>query len=464
MIARLVYRMRLFDRLGPVAQMIVATLGFGALTFVVFWCTVKWNLLPVELSSGQLSQENTGLFDALGGWALGFAGALVAIRIAGLANNIQQSDSIREQIKIWDDQVRHISDLNSRLTRAAYDAKRACAAVLLHANELDSTKRLPEYLRNSINSGYKKRSDDVRISTPEGALNREESLQTTLEQKLEVLVEVIEEALKDSVFRTVLEDTTHTSNSENAPTVRDYFWKEETRNQVLSVIEKNDEFVNVLQELNDGARNFGVGLMELRAKNLFDYFYDDLMRITELQKNDLPTNGQNIEIADAAWIFLGLLLLRSKGEPNTANNSKSENHGFIFLALLLGSLPTDKTIEAYLKTKAQDTDKIYSSKGSEDLQKEISQLSKRLYFVDASELKEIARLIRVCNDNLYYLTVSAKTTGISSNVEDDLDDGLKDKSGERRAGELNDNNAVGPKNEAKAQSSSSAKEKESYDE
>ena len=61
---------------GPVSELIILTLFFGTFTFALFWLTIKFQLLPTELMRPDLSQEDTGLFDALGGWALGFAGAV----------------------------------------------------------------------------------------------------------------------------------------------------------------------------------------------------------------------------------------------------------------------------------------------------------------------------------------------------------------------------------------------------
>lgn len=406
-------------RRTPAAELGTYTFVVLVITFLIFWLAVKWDVLPIELSNGHLSQENTGLFDALGGWAVGFAGAWTAIRIAGLATNIQQSDSIREQTKVWNEQIQHISDLNSRLTRAAYDAKRVCAAVLLRANDVyDSSSRLPEYLKNSINT--------ENTGATKGD-NREESLQATLEQKLEVLVEVIEEVSKDLLFRAVLVDTHQINDSVERSLVRNYFRQNKAREDVVGVIRENDKFCNVLDELNDGARNFGVGLMELRAKNLFEYFHEDLMKITALHKKDMRADKQTIEIADAAWLFLGLLLLRGKGDTTMQNHS--QNHGFIFLALLLGSLPTDKTIQAYLNNTLEDIENTYDHERIEGIKNKIKQLSKRLYFAGKNELEELATLVEVCNNNLDYLTVAAMNTGISSHVKVNKDNGdLKDSS------------------------------------
>ena len=400
---------------SPVSHLIISTLLFGVLTFILFWSTLKWNLLPQDLLPSKLSQENTGLFDALGGWALGFAGALVAIRIAGLAANIQQNDSIREQVNVWASHVERISDLNSRLTRATYDAKRACAAVLLHAEELYRTEELPSriapHLSNRVNR------PQVASQITRESFVSEERLQHKLEEKLEILIESIEEAFKDSIFRSVLEHASNAdpSNNSQEALIANYFVDSASQKKVVEIIEQDAEFFNISEGLNRGSRNFGVGLMELRAKELFQHFRKDLMRITEFQKQETDIDGKKIEISDAACLLLGLLLLRSKGNAG----QRSQNHGFIFIALLLGSLPTDETVSKYLNVKASDVKKTYSREGNEHLKLEIKELSKRLYFVKGEELKELAELVATFNGNLEYLEVFAKNTGISTTYDGD---------------------------------------------
>ncbi|MDV7103857.1 hypothetical protein R3X26_05465 [Vibrio sp. TH_r3] len=408
---------------SPVMHLVVSTLLFGAITFLIFLFTIKWDLLPLELSTSQLSQENTGLFDALGGWALGFAGALVAIRIASLAASIQQNDSIREQVNLWANEVERISELNSRLTRATYDAKRACAAVLLHAEKLYRTQylppRVPEYLNNSI---YK----TTEVS-PNESIDRqqelEQNLQTKLEQKIEVLVEVIEEASKDALFRDVLkcasEEQSDLAVNNNEHLISEFFIDEKVRKQTIDIIDNDQHFFNILDGLQSGVRNFGIGLMELRAKDLFEHFHKDLMRITELQQNS-HVDESKIEISDAAWLFLGLLLLRSKG--NSKLHNRSENHGFIFIPLLLGSIPTGEMVENYLNKKATDVEGIYSKDGMEDIRYEISLLSKRLYFVKGDELSDLIKIVSLCSSHLEYLEVFADNTGISSTKNKDEND------------------------------------------
>ena len=407
---------------GPVSELIILTLFFGTFTFALFWLTIKFQLLPTELMRPDLSQEDTGLFDALGGWALGFAGAVVAIRIAGIAKNTQLNDSIREQIRLWEEHVERISDLNSRLTRSISDTKRACAAVLLYAKDLYIT----EQRAHLINP---KPGRDGKAVKPHETHDPEEMLQEKLEEKLEKLVETIEEAFKDSVFRSVLQfsvqaDTNSRSEPENTH-VKNYsegfFSSSKDREAVKRIVDDDNEFfdvLNVLSGLNQGARNFGIGLVELRAMGLIQHFRMDLMRLTEYQE-DNQGDDEALEIADAAWLLLGLLLSRRKRE----NSSIGQNDGFIIIALLLGSLPTEKTMNDYLNSKFNQVVQTYSGDGSETMKREVDALSKRLYYVKGNELSELAGLITKCSNNLSYLDVLTKSTGVSAAYESKKESG-----------------------------------------
>ena len=407
---------------GPVSELIILTLFFGTFTFALFWLTIKFQLLPTELMRPDLSQEDTGLFDALGGWALGFAGAVVAIRIAGIAKNIQLNDSIREQIRLWEEHVERISDLNSRLTRSISDTKRACAAVLLYAKDLYIT----EQRAHLINP---KPGRDGKVVKPQEAHDPEEMLQEKLEEKLEKLVETIEEAFKDSVFRSVLQFSVQADiNRRSAPEKthmknysESFFSSSKDREAVKRIVDDDNEFfdvLNVLSGLNQGARNFGIGLVELRAMGLIQHFRMDLMRLTEYQE-DNQGDGEALEIADAAWLLLGLLLSRRKRE----NSSIGQNDGFIIIALLLGSLPTEKTMNDYLNSKFNQVVQTYSGEGSETMRREVDALSKRLYYVKGNELSELADLITKCSNNLSYLDVLTKSTGVSAAYESKKESG-----------------------------------------
>ena len=407
---------------GPVSELIILTLFFGTFTFALFWLTIKFQLLPTELMRPDLSQEDTGLFDALGGWALGFAGAVVAIRIAGIAKNTQLNDSIREQIRLWEEHVERISDLNSRLTRSISDTKRACAAVLLYAKDLYIT----EQRAHLINP---KPGRDGKAVKPHETHDPEEMLQEKLEEKLEKLVETIEEAFKDSVFRSVLQFSVQADiNRRSAPEKthmknysESFFTSSKDREAVKRIVDDDNEFfdvLNVLSGLNQGARNFGIGLVELRAMGLIQHFRMDLMRLTEYQE-DNQGDGEALEIADAAWLLLGLLLSRRKRE----NSSIGQNDGFIIIALLLGSLPTEKTMNDYLNSKFNQVVQTYSGDGSETMKREVDALSKRLYYVKGNELSELAGLITKCSNNLSYLDVLTKSTGVSAAYESKKESG-----------------------------------------
>ena len=407
---------------GPVSELIILTLFFGTFTFALFWLTIKFQLLPTELMRPDLSQEDTGLFDALGGWALGFAGAVVAIRIAGIAKNTQLNDSIREQIRLWEEHVERISDLNSRLTRSISDTKRACAAVLLYAKDLYIT----EQRAHLINP---KPGRDGKAVKPHETHDPEEMLQEKLEEKLEKLVETIEEAFKDSVFRSVLQFSVQADiNRRSAPEKthmknysESFFTSSKDREAVKRIVDDDNEFfdvLNVLSGLNQGARNFGIGLVELRAMGLIQHFRMDLMRLTEYQE-DNQGDDEALEIADAAWLLLGLLLSRRKRE----NSSIGQNDGFIIIALLLGSLPTEKTMNDYLNSKFNQVVQTYSGDGSETMKREVDALSKRLYYVKGNELSELAGLITKCSNNLSYLDVLTKSTGVSAAYESKKESG-----------------------------------------
>lgn len=257
----------------------------------------------------------------------------------------------------------------------------------------------------------------------------EEMLQEKLEEKLEKLVETIEEALKDSVFRSVLQfsvqaDNNRRSYSDNK-VVKNYtesfFTSAEDREAVKNIVDDDDEFfdvLNVLSGLNQGARNFGIGLVELRAMGLIQHFRMDLMRLTEYQE-DSQGDGEALEIADAAWLLLGLLLSRRKRE----NSSIGQNDGFIIIALLLGSLPTEKTMNDYLNSKFNQVVQTYSGEGSETMKREVNALSKRLYYVKGNELSELVDLITKCSNNLNYLDVLTKSTGVSAAYESKKESG-----------------------------------------
>lgn len=417
------FMIRLRDWLSnPVFQLIYMTLVFGMLTFGLFWLTIKFHLLPIELMKPDLSQEDTGLFSALGGWAIGFAGAIVAIRIAGIAKNIQLNDSIREEMKLWEVHVERISDLNSRLTRSIFDCKRACAAVLLHAKESSVGAQSRPHMFNPMPNKSVAATKAIEADDPE------KTLQENLKKKLEQLVETIEEVLQDSVFRSVLTVSAESENdyllfeswmmesedcdsasklSEECNFVEAFFKEAAARNAVKEIVAQDNRFINTRtleKGFNRGARNFGIGLVELGAMRLMTHFREDLWRLTKYQQQK-----ENFEISDVAWLFMGLLLSRAKKDSDA-----SRNDGFIMIALLLGTLPTEDSIKRYLDGKLKKVEKIYSAEGKKTMETAIEELSKRCFFIKGQELSELAALIEICGNNLEYLDVLTKSSGVSA--------------------------------------------------
>lgn len=391
----------------PESQLIAWTVLFGIFSFFLFWVTIKWQLLPSSLSKPELSQENTGLFDALGGWALGFAGALVAIRIAGVAKKIQENDSIREHVNLWEKHVDRVSELNSKLIRSITDAKRECAAVIMFRKEQELERNSKKYLLNTFSKSFNYKTNKDSEETSREYMDK---LQEKLEEKLEVMLQTIEEAFKDSIYCSVLKSNIHQDTIKNNEFVSSYFKNDNVQEQLIEIVEDDEKFFDIVGFLAGlGTRNFGIGLRELRAKPLFEHFSLDLKRLLLIQSKDEHSSSK-IEIADAAWILLGLLLSRSP----KSTFKESYNDGFIIISLILGSLPTDKTIESYLNSKIEDVIRDYSSEGKSLMKRETADLAKRLFFIKGKDLEEITGLIREFNQDLSYLYVKTVSTGLST--------------------------------------------------
>ena len=389
---------------------------FSFISFLFFWLTLKWNLLPEDLLPSRLTQENTGLFEALGGWALGFAGALVAIRIAGLAANIQQNDSIREEIVVLDRYVEKVSSINSKITRSIYAAKRACAAVLIEAED--------EYSRDSI---FNNKPVPEIYTKPE----LEKSVQENLVEKLDSLIETIEEASRDYVYRSLLSfkpDDNESSGSlymDDFP-LGDYFEDEHVRKRMHHIVCKDEGFYDFVQALNNSSKNIGVGVSRLRSKSIYEYYRKDIEKLVK----SVNQSGNEIESSEAAWLLLGILLLQNK------NEQANHNHGFLLISLILGSLPNKQLVQRYLNEQIQDSHQDYTRVGKERLKNEIAELSEQMYYVKEEDLSEISSLFALCYTHQDYLDVATKGDGLS-NIKGgkDSDD---DKKGDKNSKDSDD--------------------------
>jgi hypothetical protein len=353
-----------------VSQLTLFTILFGFISLVFFWLTLKWNLLPEDLLPSRLTQENTGLFDALGGWALGFAGALVAIRIAGLATNIQQNDSIREEIIHLNSSVEKISDINSKVTRSIYEAKRACTAVLLESEDI--LFELPEHLSNY--HGHKPPPKSLELS-PEVLSN--------LIGNLDALISTIEEASRDFTFRSLFEfarsrplDSGILLSEETQ--LDNFFTRQDTRDNMLSIVAEDAQMYDFIEQLNLSSKNLGLGISHLRSKNILMEYTADLKKLLGLVHNN------DLEYSDAAWLLLGMFLLHDK--VDVQGRTRVYNTGFLLISLVLGSLPNRVLLKKYLEAKLEETSMEYTRSGKKRLEGEVAKLSEQLYYLRGAEV------------------------------------------------------------------------------
>ena len=417
------YRLHSYSERAHASKLIFSVILFGAISLTLFWLTMKFGWLPIEFRSNSpefmLTQEDTGLFEAIGGWALGFAGALVAIKIAGSAFNIQQNDSVREECRNLEDKTQRISDFNSRIARAIFDAKRACTAVLIEA----SPKR-NNNLENFYRSEYQPSNDAPKLA---------ESVQQHLIGKLDALIAVIEEASRDQTYRSALkivEKLCKEKSTEwnlSTKNISDYFENSEMRKEMLSIVEEDSGFYDFTAALRSASANFGVGVNHLRSENIHRYYRADIEKLlwmrtnTKLGKSD---NAARFEYSHAAWLLLGMLLLQHKDDAG-----KNHNHGFILLALILGSLPTRDSVKAYLEEQTKGLEYYYSKTGHKKLADEIEDLAEELYYLTNEDLREVATLLEACNGHVYWLDIISggdglsQTESVSSKPGDERDGG-----------------------------------------
>lgn len=317
----------------------------------------------------KMSQEESGYFEALGGWAIGFAGALVAIKIAGVATTIQENDSIRSIESDLEREVGIISGYNSAIEVAALDAKRACTTILI---DIQAKK---EALQNSAQ--IDKRQDSIFFNdlTPVAKhLNpvnqvpiqivEEDDNRKNLIEKLSVLVKAIENAVRDPIFiqatkiseiqsaqvqpLSQLFELLTNRSQKDAPA---QFQK--IINNYSHVIISDDAFFDFFKTYEEATHNFAAGLNHIRAETVYQAYQKDIDFLINQPK-------ENLKPSEASWLLLGLLLLQ---EVDKNNQNTRLNHGFLFLALMVGSLPNHKSTHEYLNTKYLKLEKEYGSSG-----------------------------------------------------------------------------------------------------
>lgn len=384
-----------------------------------------------------MSQESSGYFGALGGWAIGFAGALVAIRIAGVATSIQQNDSLRAREEVLEAEVDLISGYNSKIIMALLEAKRACAAVLIDIQHQQDKRDEEQYKRridpvflNNLNGGQ------VNVEAQQGAGLGEEAIfempenRHYLISKLTELVREIESAVRDPAFihaaRAVSRDEEQLQSLDEfcsllasrdkgpeafADVIKEY----------SKVIVEDGVYFDFIQAYENATHNFAAGINDLRAGSLYQTYPKDIEQL--IAQMSLKDEG-SLKPSEAAWLLLGMLLLQEFGEKPHEN--LRFNQGFLFIALMLGSLPNNISVYAYFSNKLKNSVTDYNKQATQKLDARMRALAETVYFprgiseldsrtgIESGLLREINDVL-ICNikKTPSLLLIMAKTRGLS---------------------------------------------------
>lgn len=384
-----------------------------------------------------MSQEESGYFGALGGWAIGFAGALVAIKIAGVATNIQENDSIRSIESDIEKEVQRISTYNSDIEVAALDAKRACTSILIDIqakNEARSRKQ--SIFNNELSQG------NTQIESEESSILQEDlANRQNLTDKLMTLVKAIENAVRDPIFIQATKNCLHTHQSNpSEPTVAslDEFFSlinkttpdaRERFEKIISdysdVIVNDELFFDFFKTYEQATHNFAAGINNIRAEPVYLSYKKDIDFLLEQDKNH---SHIALNPSEASWLLLGLLLLQ---EVDHNIQNRSLNHGFIFLALMMGSLPNSKSTLQYFQNKYAKLQADYGATGRKKITSILNNYSATVYYpkgldqntetIGSGFLNELNNLItrKVKKGSNSILYVKSKTKGLSLKERDD---------------------------------------------
>ena len=382
-----------------------------------------------------MSQESSGYFGALGGWAIGFAGALVAIRIAGVATSIQQNDSLRAREELLETEVNLISGYNSRIIMALLESKRACAAVLIDIqNQKDQFVRdqrkqnANPIFHNDINGGQTFTPSEQAVIQPLERISESVENRSYLITKLTDLVREIECAVRDPAFIKAARATDKTQAK--APPLDDFctLLANSAKNpkpyadmiQTYSkVILEDAAFFDFIQTYENATHNFAAGINDLRADSLYQSYTKDIEQlITEMKGND----KDSLNPSEAAWVLLGMLLLQEFGKK--PHQAQRFNQGFLFIGLMLGSLPNNLSVYQYFDNKLEDSLTDYSKSAIQKLKKQMKVLADSVYFPHGKNQQHQqaeSGLLREINDVLVHsiqktpslLIIKAETRGLS---------------------------------------------------
>lgn len=361
---------------NPFLTLILSTLG-GVIVFIgVFYLWAKGAVDYDYLSPGQYSQEEMGYIEAVGGWAIGLAGAWVAIAIAGVATQLQKNDSIKERVDTLRSDIHRVSQLNSDIVVALLDAKRASLTAIMEIKASQKHNKRTEW-RSGINDfengqafqPFSEAKKPVRVS--------QENL-SYLGDKLVDLIKKMENAVRDPVFRGILFSNQDNHCIQPLGQAKDSLVFRETMVELLDVIALDEKSSNFIRLYSQSTHNFGLGVADIKIGEPYQQYKQDIDYYLEM------IDSGKLENDEAAWLFLGALLLVQDSE---LFHGKC-NEGVFLLFHMLGSLPNKGDVEAYLKTEV-DSYKKNGGEAGELLEDTVKGLADHIYFPSALSEKSL---------------------------------------------------------------------------
>ncbi|MBQ4832047.1 hypothetical protein J8L70_02215 [Pseudoalteromonas sp. MMG010] len=327
----------LFGKNKSITELLLMTLGLIVILVAIFSLVhsggyILWEFIP---SPKSITQNESAYIDAIGSIAIGFAGAWVAIKIALIATNLQEQDSLTKLKELHQKDADRVSALNSVLTRNALDAKRSCTSfiVFLVSNPVVMMNDEKKAIYNNGQSDSKRNSIEQLLPT----------FYERLEKDLLTLINSIEELIMDKTYMGIVDNKNFSHEFMQTKLASFFYATNVDQQQQISlfsdIILKDSKRFDFHEEYMNEQHNFGEGLHFLRSNLLLE------KRDEYLKKLLSHVNDGAITPSHAAWLLLGSLLL---GNKDINNEKLTYNTGFLFLALLLGSEIDDDLFLAYL--------------------------------------------------------------------------------------------------------------------
>lgn len=292
-----------------------------------------------------ISQNESAYIDAIGNIAIGFAGAWVAVKIAGIATNLQQQDSDSKFKETYQKEAHRVSLLNSNLTRDVLEAKRSCTSFIVF---------LLENPKLTMSKGKREIYNTNENVTTEEVNKLLLNFYVRLENDILKLINSIEELVMDKTYMSILLDNmtghsppSHKYELEQYFTLKDEAERREMIEYYSNIIIKDTERFGFYSEYMVNQSNFGDGLHYIRSNSLIDERKIYIKKLLQAERNGV------IKVSEAAWLLLGSLLVGTQ-TPEDKKEARTSNTGFFFIALMLGSEIDDDLFKRYLKKKDVD--------------------------------------------------------------------------------------------------------------